>query len=124
LTAEFGAKPCWVEIPPAPGCSRLAVAGHAADFTWLAAEAEGPPPITVRRLARRLASEGRMAGVLGFYPEARRLAIASGDRHLVVALDQPAPVHVACLAQLAASELFALHPHGFRYVLPGLKVRR
>lgn len=119
LTAEFGAKPCWVEIPPAPGCSRLAVAGHAADFTWLAAEAEGPPPVAVRRLARRLASEGRMAGVLGFYPEARRLAIASGDRHLVVALDQPAPVHVACLARLAGTPADLWYPDRVQAALSG-----
>jgi hypothetical protein len=119
LTAEFGARPCWVEIPPAPGCARLAVAGHAADFTWLAAEAEGPPPTAVRRLARRLASEGRMAGVLGFYPEARRLAIASGDRHLVVALDQPAPVHVACLARLADAPADLWYPDRVQAALSG-----
>jgi hypothetical protein len=119
LTAEFGAKPCWVELPPAPGCARLAVAGHAADFTWLAAEAEGPPPVAVRRLARRLASEGRMAGVLGFYPEARRLAIASGDRHLVVALDQPAPVHVACLARLADTPADLWYPDRVQAALSG-----
>ena len=119
LTAEFGAKPCWVEIPPAPGCTRLAVAGHAADFTWLAAEAEGPPAVAVRRLARRLASEGRMAGVLGFYPEARRLAIASGDRHLVVALDQPAPVHVACLARLAETPADLWYPDRVQAALSG-----
>lgn len=119
LTAEFGAKPCWVEIPPAPGCARLAVAGHAADFTWLAAEAEGPPPVAVRRLARRLASEGRVAGVLGFYPEARRLAIASGDRHLLVALDQPAPVHVACLARLADTPADLWYPDRVQAALSG-----
>ncbi|HET8633761.1 MAG TPA: N-6 DNA methylase [Gemmatimonadales bacterium] len=119
LTAEFGAQPCWVEIPPAPGCARLAVAGHAADFTWLAAEAEGPPPVAVRRLARRLASEGRAAGVLGFYPEARRLAIAAGDRHLVVALDQPAPVHVACLARLADTPADLWYPDRVQAALSG-----
>lgn len=119
LTAEFGAKPCWVEIPPAPGCARLAVAGHAADFTWLAAEAQGAPPAAIRRLARRLASEGRAAGVLGFYPEARRLAIASGDRHLVVALDQPAPVHVACLARLAESPADLWYPDRVQAALSG-----
>jgi hypothetical protein len=100
VAAAFGAQPCWVEMPPAAGCRRLAIAGHAAEFTWLAAEATGAPPQAVRRLAGRLASEGRSAGVLGFYPDGRRLAIASGDRHLLVALDAPAPLHVACLSRL------------------------
>ncbi len=119
LTAAFGAHPCWVEIPPAAGCCRLAIAGHAAEFTWLAAEARGAPPLAVRRLAAKLASEGRSAGVLGFYPEGRRLAIASGDRHLTLALDRPSPVHMACLARLAEAPADVWYPDRVRAALSG-----
>ena len=103
LAAALGAEPCWAEVAPADGCRRMAVAGRAAGFVWLAAEADGAPAAAVARLAARLASDGRLAGILGFYPDVRRLAIASGDRHLVVALDEPADFQVLCLSRLAAS---------------------
>ncbi len=119
MAGALGAVPCWVEIPPPPGCRRLAIAGHAADFTWLALEAAGAPPAAVRGLARRLAAEGRVAGVLGFYPEARRLAIASGPHHLVVPLDSPAPVHVACLERLAAVSADIWYPDRVHAALRG-----
>ena len=119
LAAALGAQPCWVEIPSAAGCCRLAIAGHAAEFTWLAAEALGAPPTAVRRLAARLASEGRSAGVLGYYPDGRRLAIASGDRHLTLALDRPSPVHMACLSRLAGAPADLWYPDRVRAALSG-----
>jgi hypothetical protein len=78
------------------------VVGRHGGFAWYAVAAQ-EAEAEARRLARRLATRGRAAGVLGLDPGGRRLAFAvafDGLASLSVELDRPDPVHLAALARL------------------------
>ena len=81
------------------------VVARAGDFPWLAVSAPAPER-HARRLARHLASRGRVAGVLCLDDASRRLAIAvavEGAPSLELDLDAPAAAALACLARLAGT---------------------
>src|SRR5690242_20589437 len=79
LIRTLGLEPLWDEVPreawDRPTDPPTVVVARVADFPWFAVEA--PDPVrTARRLARRLATRGRMGGVLVLDVGARELAVA------------------------------------------------
>jgi hypothetical protein len=108
LVHALGHEPAWeplADLPP-----RSATVGRAGRFTWLAIES-ATPAATARRLARRFAAEGRLAGLLAFYPEGCELAIAVAfGRMPVLRLDLAHldPVAVACLERVRGADGGAL----------------
>ena len=103
LLGELGHEPLWQELPPLHGASRAAAVGRHGDFTWLAVEAETSAPVLAGRIARRMAEEGRVTGVLAFYPAGREMGIGiafGGCGVLRLDLDAPSPVGLASLARL------------------------
>ena len=103
LVNELGHEPLWQELPPVHGARRAATVGRAGGFTWLGVEAEGSAMALAGRIARRLAEEGRVAGVLAYYPAGREIGIGiafgSGGA-LRLDLDAPSRVALASLARL------------------------
>jgi Eco57I restriction-modification methylase len=100
LVAGFGHEPL---LDPVPGLA-LAV-GRVGNFPWLAVEGPRPERLA-RRLARRLLSRGRVAGVLALDPARRQLGVAvafGGTPVLALELDRPSDVALAALARLAGS---------------------
>ena len=105
LLGELGHEPLWQELPPMHGASRAAAVGRHGDFTWLAVEAGSSAVVLAGRIARRMAEEGRVAGVLAFYPAGREMGIGigfGGCGVLRLDLDAPSPVGLASLARLRA----------------------
>lgn len=79
------------------------VVGRAGDFPWFAVQG-AEPERQARRVARRLAHRGRVAGVLVLDSVGRRLGVAvafDGVPWLGVDLDRPAATALACLGRLA-----------------------
>jgi hypothetical protein len=92
----------WADPPP----RRAAVVGRHESFEWLAFETEQPVALAAR-LARRLETAGRLAGILTLCPAARVLALSVSlppRPVLVVELDTPSRLALAALAQLAGAE--------------------
>ena len=103
LLGELGHEPLWQELPPMHGARRAAAVGRHGDFTWLAVEAESSALVLAGRIARRMAEEGRIAGVLAFYPAGREMGIGigfGGCGVLRLDLDAPSRVGLASLARL------------------------
>jgi hypothetical protein len=111
LLAALGHEPLHAMVPglvanPARGGSPApAVAvGRTGDFPWFAVAGADPERLA-RRVARRLAARGRIAGVLALDAAARRLGVAiafDGTPSLEVELDHPRSAAVAALGRLAA----------------------
>lgn len=105
LLAELGHEPLWLELPVMPGTRRAATVGRRGRFAWLGVEGTTPPVQLAERLARRLACDGNVSGVIAFYPERREIAIAVafGDpAALRIDLDAPDRIALACLERLRA----------------------
>ena len=103
LLGELGHEPLWQELPPMHGARRAAAVGRHGDFTWLAVEAESSALVLAGRIARRMAEEGRVAGVLALYPAGREMGIGigfGGCGVLRLDLDAPSRVGLASLARL------------------------
>ncbi len=107
--SALGQQPLWEELAPdhallagaGPVRQAATVARHGS-FLWLGLATAEPVPV-VRRVTRRLARAGRLAAVVGFYPEGRRMAIAVAfDALPLLELDLRVtdPVALACLGQL------------------------
>lgn len=104
--ASLGHEPLWEPLPRErrSGAAEPIVAGRNGEFAWYAV-GTGDTEVEARRLARRLATRGRLAGVLGLDPLRRRLTLAvafDGFPSLTVELDRTDPVHLAVLARLHA----------------------
>lgn len=108
VVAALGHEPL-LEVAPgvagrAGGGSALVV-GRAGAFPWFAIA--GPEPERLaRRVARRLASRGRLGGVLALDAVGRRLGVAvalGSSPTLVVDLDRPGAAVLACLRRLAGT---------------------
>jgi methylase of polypeptide subunit release factors len=97
----------WRELDPqilAPQSTRAGWAGNQGGFEWLALEAAEAASLG-RRLANRLAGTGRLAGVLAFDPQARRLDVTIVIGEAVEGrfdLDAPSPASLERLHRLAA----------------------
>jgi hypothetical protein len=109
LLAALGHEPLYDVVPglaarPKPGNPGAAVVvGRTGEFPWIAVAGSEPARLA-RRVARRLAARGRVAGVLALDAAGRRLGIAvafDGAPSLEVSLDTPGPADVACLSRLA-----------------------
>ena len=105
--AALGHEPLWEALPPEGrgGIPGTIVAGRTGEFAWYAVSGDHPQA-DARRLARRLATRGRLAGVLGLDPAQRQLTLAvafDGLPALTVRLDDTDPVHAAALARLRAT---------------------
>jgi hypothetical protein len=104
--AALGHEPLW-EAGPHVGPGSLGqvapvVVGRFGVYAWYAVDA-AEAEVEARRLARRLATRGRVAGVLGLDPTRRRLTLAvaiNGPTALTIDLDRPDPVHLAALCRL------------------------
>ena len=100
LPAALGHEPAWTRWPGDPGA---VVVGRHGELPWVAIEATDPAR-AARNLARRLATRGRIAAVLGFCAAQRRLAIAialDGAPTLAFALAEPGALALRALARLA-----------------------
>lgn len=101
LAAALGAEPLWDPVPGAREGS--VVVGCRGAFPWYAvggARAEAVAPA----LAARMAARGRICGLLGFDPGARRLTVTvslSGAPRLALDLDAPDAAALAKLRRLA-----------------------
>jgi hypothetical protein len=103
LLAALGHEPLHDVVPGLVGIVAVAVA-RAGEFPWFAVAGPDPGRLA-RRVARRLAARGRIAGVLALDAAARRLAVAiafDGTPALELELDRPRGAAVAALARLAA----------------------
>jgi hypothetical protein len=104
LLAALGHEPLHDTIPLPGGGSAVAVA-RAGEFVWLAVLGNEPERL-VRRLARRSAARGRVAGFLALDPGSRRLALAvafDGAPSLELKLDRPHTRDLAALGRLSAA---------------------
>ncbi|HJX88810.1 MAG TPA: hypothetical protein VJ277_14680, partial [Gemmatimonadales bacterium] len=106
----LGHEPLWEPLPEerrsGQGGSRPVVVGRNGEFAWYAVGADDAEA-QARRLARRLATRGRLAGVLGLDPKGRRLTLAvafDGLPVLTVELDRADPVHIAALGRLRRTQ--------------------
>ena len=74
--AGLGYEPLWEPLPhePRQGGPTPVVVGRSGEFAWYAVET-GDAEAEARRLARRLATRGRLAGVLGLDPTRRRASV-------------------------------------------------
>jgi len=101
LTAALGHEPLWDQVPG--GGEPAVVVGRAGEFPWYAVS--GPrAEQSARALARRMAGRGRLCGVLGLDPAARRLTLAAsldGAARLALDLDWPSPSALASLRRLS-----------------------
>ncbi len=101
LTAALGHEPLWDPVPG--GRERTVVVGRAGKFPWYAVS--GPRAEQgARTLARRMAGRGRLCGVLGLDPAARRLTLTAsldGAARLTLDLDRPSPPALASLRRLS-----------------------
>jgi hypothetical protein len=109
LAAALGCEPRWDPAPEdsrtAEGLGRVALVGQAGALPWYGVEAEDPAR-AARRLARRLETWGRPAGVVALAPTARRLAVAAafGDVPCIeLSLDEPSRLALGCLERLRAA---------------------
>ena len=103
---ELGHEPLWEPVPgeraKAGGAPGAVVVGRHGEYAWYAvstAEAE----VEARRLARKLGTRGRVAGVLALNIASRQLTIAvafDGLAALTIDLDRPDPVGLAALGRL------------------------
>ena len=112
--AAIGHEPLWEPFDPRSlGLSRgldepseAAIVGRLGGFTWYGLTSTNPAQSTPR-FARRLAERGRIGGVLGLDPAARRLAVSvafGGEPVLEVDLDRPSPLATSCLARIGGAE--------------------
>lgn len=111
LLASLGHEPLFEPVPmlitrrPDPATGPVFAVARVGDFPWFALAGAAPERLA-RRLARQLAARGRVAGVLGLDPAARRLAIAvalDGVPTLEIGLDAPGAAAVASFARLAGT---------------------
>jgi hypothetical protein len=112
LVAALGHEPLNDLVPglpllrTTPASGPAMVVGRAGEFPWFGV-AGWPAEHVARRLARRLATRGRPAGVLALDCRHRRLGMAiafAGVPSLELELDRPAPAALASLARLAGAE--------------------
>jgi hypothetical protein len=104
--AALGHAPLWDPVPNvdgrAHGSLASVVVGRNAGYAWYAISGDDAEA-RAHRLARRLTSRGRLAGVLGLDPARRRLTLAAafdGVTALTIDLDRPDQVRLAALARL------------------------
>lgn len=115
LAAELGHCPQWDAAPEGAwalaGGARAALVGRAGELPWYAVEA-AEPGRAARRLARRLVTSGRLAGVMALSRESRRLGISvafADTPHLEFSLDEPDRLGLGCLERMyGAPEASAL----------------
>jgi hypothetical protein len=111
LTAALGYEPLWDPVPD--GRERTVVVGRAGEFPWYAVS--GPRAERgARALARRMAGRGRLCGVVGLDPAARRLTLAAsldGAARLTIDLDRPGPHALASLRRLSGRHLCGVAGH-------------
>lgn len=110
LVAALGYEPLWEETtadawsgPLDPHIARAAVVGRAGGFEWVAVEAPEPGR-AAQSIARRLTQRGWSGGVIGLYPDGRRMAISVAfDQAPMLEMELLAPgrLALACLARLA-----------------------
>ncbi len=109
LVAAWGHEPLWDPVPQPEGRSvrpdsgPLVVVGRTEEFPWYGVGGAGVERVA-GAWARRLTRRGRIGGVLGLDPAARRLTVAlafDGTPLLSLDLDHPDPTSLACLARLA-----------------------
>jgi hypothetical protein len=114
LVAALGHEPLWEPFDPKSlGLARgsdhfpeAAIVGRLGGFTWYGVTS-GDPARSAPRFARRLAERGRVGGVFGLDPTARRLAVSvgfGGAPVLEVDLDQPSQLATSCLARIGNAE--------------------
>jgi hypothetical protein len=124
LMASLGYEPLMEPVPEllsravGNGTGNVFAVARTGDFPWFAVTGNAADRLA-RRLAKRLAAQGRIAGVLGLDVQASRLAaVVAVERNpsLTVALDAPAPASVACLARLGAHESGGALAHAMRVV--------
>jgi hypothetical protein len=104
LLAALGHEPLWEETSELqPLTNGAVVVGRVGAFPWYCVA--GPQAERrARALARRLTLRGRVAGILGFDGELRRLIVAvalEGTQPLVLDLAAPDRLVLDCLARLA-----------------------
>jgi len=102
--AELGHEPLWEPVPGTEGEDSPGpiVVGRHGVYAWYAVESSDAEA-QARRLARQLATRGRVAGVLGLVTGGRRLTLAvafDGLAVLTIDLDRPDPVKLAALGRL------------------------
>jgi hypothetical protein len=104
--AELGHEPLWEPVPgeraKAEGAPGAVVVGRHGGYVWYASSTPRAE-VEARRLARKLGTRGRLAGVLALDLAARRLTLAvafDGLAALTIDLDQPDPVALAALGRL------------------------
>jgi hypothetical protein len=111
LLAALGHEPLHQVVPgitgrpTSEGAGTAVCVARAGEFPWFAVAGADPERLA-RKVARRLAARGRIAGVLALDAPGRRLGLAvafDGTPSLTLALDRPAPSSLACLSRLAAS---------------------
>jgi hypothetical protein len=108
LVAALGHEPLFAPVPGLGGGragspQAVVAVGRAGEFPWFGIS-ERHPERAARRLSRRLAAGGRIAGVMALDPRAGKLAIAvSLERTAVLAIDvnHPTAAGRASLARLA-----------------------
>ena len=114
FVAALGHEPLWEPFDPrALGLARgsdvgteAAIVGRLGGFTWYGLTSADPVRLAPR-FARRLAERGRVCGVLGLDPAARRLAVSvgfGGSPVLEVDLDRPSQLATSCLARIGGRE--------------------
>jgi len=116
VLAAVGQGPEWDPLPTtwlenetlAARIRRAAVVARLGSFRWYALEADDVGPL-VRRVARRLASRGCCAGIIGFDPAAGIVAFASTTPDPVPLLVCPASPTGAALASLGRLRLLTDH---------------
>ena len=117
LLGAVGQEPEWEPLPPATWLEdgalaarigRAAVVARLGAFRWYGLEAADIGPV-VRRVARRLASRGCCAGVVGLDPVAGLLAFAATTPEAVPLHVHPASPSAAALASLIRLRLLTPH---------------
>ena len=104
LLAALGHEPLHDTVPLPGGGTALGVA-RAGEFVWLAVRGAEPERLA-RRLARRFAARGRVAGFLALDAGSRRLGVAvafDGAPSLELELDRPHATGLAAMSRLAAT---------------------
>ena len=110
LLAALGHEPLHDVVPGLvgngagrPGTVTAVAVARAGDFPWFAVAGPDPERLA-RRVAKRLAARGRIAGVCALDAAGRRLAVAiafDGTPSVEVELDRPRGAPVAALGRLA-----------------------
>lgn len=113
LFEQLGLEHAWEPIPVAAWLEddrlagrvdRAAVVARAGPFRWFGLQA-ADPVLVARRVARRLALRGNLAGVVVLDPSARLLVLAATSpdpEPLLVDLAAPTPTALAALTRLGA----------------------